>query len=62
MNSTRVGIFLPHGALDVSKMKYSLNFIKIFDKEKYINKVFIFVNKQDIKLIEKYVKYLQIKL
>lgn len=62
MNSTRLGIFLPHGALDVSKMKYSLNFIKIFDKEKYINKVFIFVNKQDIKLIEKYVKYLQIKL
>lgn len=56
-----IGIFLPSTALDVSKIKYALKLIKIFDKEEYTGKVIIFVYKRDIALLKNDVSYLSIE-
>ena len=55
-----IGVFLPPSALDVSKIKYALNFIKIFDKRENQKKILILVYKKDIDLLGTWVKYLQI--
>lgn len=56
-----IGIFLPSTALDVSKIKYALKLIKIFDKEEYTGKVIIFVYKRELALLKNDVSYLSIE-
>jgi len=53
-----IGIFLP--PLDVSKLKYVLNFIKILDKAENQSKVIILVYKENISLLENEITYLPI--
>ncbi|NQV18416.1 MAG: glycosyltransferase [Armatimonadetes bacterium] len=56
-----IGIFLPPAALDVSKIKYALKIISIFDKQQYEGKIIIFVHRKDIELLQNHVNYIYIK-
>jgi len=55
-----IGLFLPPMALDVSKIKYSLKLIEIFDKTEYKGKVVVFVYKKYIDFIQPDVKNIEV--
>ena len=50
-----IGIFLPPSAVDVSKIRYAVKLISIFDQEKYKNKVLALTYKNDIELLREWV-------
>ena len=55
-----IGIFLQPNAIDVSKIKYAANLLKIFDLAKFTNKVIIFTYRNDKEKIGKLVNHLSI--
>jgi len=55
-----IGIFLQPDAIDVSKIKYALNFIKIFDKKENQNKILILVYDKHVDCLRPKIKNLQI--
>jgi len=55
-----IGIFLPPMALDVSKINYAYNLLKIFDKPENKSNVIVLVYKQSSDLLNSRIKHLEI--
>lgn len=55
-----IGLFLPPQALDVSKIKYAQNFIKIFDRKEYADRIIVLVYKESLLLLETHLKHLSV--